>query len=178
MKKISEKTSGEQIIVKDIKDLAINVESKFNQIFTVGLTGEYTFAELMQKCYFSGCAEALHKFASSKMASGASALADLIVQCAGDAGLREWSEVAQETCTHNEAVPVRRHEIKTYVQLSCETASAEQLEKRLCEAFANPVVDNLKDTPEMVVSVLSLCPLNSIYDLKWFFPNVQATRTE
>lgn len=167
MKQISDMTSGEQIIVKDIKDLSVDVQSKFNVIFTVGLNGEYTFAELMQKVYIAGCAEALHSFASKQMCAGITTIGELIYNCGNDSGMLEWKEVSCPSCTHSDAVAPRLSDTKTYIQMVCSDRDKSEVEKKFSESFDNVVLTEIKNVPEILVSVLTLRPLTEITDIQW-----------
>lgn len=167
MKQISDMTSGEQIVVNNLKELSADVESKFNVIFTLGLTGEYTFAELMRKVYIPGCAEALHAFASRQMSTGVTTIGDLICDCANPMGMAEWENVASPSCTHSNAVAPRKSETKTYVQMVCEAKEKDAVADKFSDRFTNVVLDEQKDTPEILVSVLSLRPLTEVTDIMW-----------
>ena len=167
MKQISDMTSGEQIIVNDIKELSVDVESKFNVIFSLGLSGEYTFAELMQKVYIPGCAEALHKFVSAQIEVGATNSVNMISRYANDKGMSEWADVADVTCTHAIAVAPRINETKSYVQLVCEKQSEDDLIDKLSEQFVNVDLCAMENVPDLIVSVLVLRPISDIEDLAW-----------
>lgn len=167
MKQISDMTSGEQIIVNDIKELSVDVESKFKIIFTLGLSGEYTFAELMQKVYIPGCAEALHRYASKQMHAGFTTIPELIYTCGSPKGMEEWEKVSYPSCTHSNAVAPRASETKTYVQMVCPDNDKDAVVKKFSENFTNVVLADQKDIPEVLVSVLSLRPLSAITDLQW-----------
>ena len=171
MKEISARTSGEQIIVDDIKDLTVNLESKFNLIFSVGIRGDYNFGELMQKCYIPGCAEALHKYASEKMNSSITSLVDLVLQCANADGLNEWKDASYPTCTHDTAKAARLRELKSYIHVVFDNDIRQQLDSsKFTQAFSNRLLCNAGSIPEIMISVLSLYPLNGISDLKWGTP--------
>ena len=167
MKQISDMTSGEQIIVTDIKELSVDVESKFNVIFTLGLSGEYTFAELMQKVYIPGCAEALHKFASARIEIGATNSAEMIIKYATDKGMSEWADIADVTCTHAIAVAPRVNETKSCVQMVCEDKCQNDLTDKLSEQFANVYLSKMKNVPDLIVSVMVIRPISGIEDLAW-----------
>ena len=169
MKQISDMTSGEQIIVNDIKELSVDVESKFNVIFTLGLSGEYTFAELMQKVYIPGCAESLHKFVSAQIECGATNSVNMITRYASDKGMSEWADVADVTCTHATAVAPRENETKSYVQLVCKKQQQDDLSKKLSEQerFVNVDICVMENVPDLIVSVLVLRPISNIEDLAW-----------
>lgn len=167
MKQISDMTSGEQIIVSDIKELSVDVESKFNVIFTLGLSGEYTFAELMQKVYIPGCAEALHKYASAQIEIGATNIANVISKCADDKGMSEWADVSDVTCTHAIAVAPRSNETRTYVQMVCENKYQDDIINKFSEQFANVQLCDMVNVPELLVSVLVVRPITDIEDLAW-----------
>lgn len=171
MKQISDATSGEQIIVNDIKELAVEMESKFNTIFTVGISGDYSIGELMQKCYIPGCAEALHAFSASRMTSGVTTIAGLLSDYADEQGMAEWRTAADFTCTHNPAVALRRDEVKTYVQMVCANDEEDEVKSVLGGSFFNPVLSQMETVPEILVSVLTLCPISKIGDLKWVTSN-------
>lgn len=168
MKQISDMTSGEQIIVNDIKELSVDVESKFNVIFSLGLSGEYTFAELMQKVYIPGCAEALHKFASASMETAVSTIADLIAGYINKRGLREWADVSDVTCTHATAVAARELETINYIQMVCKSEKdAVKVQETFSEQFRFATMSVMENVPEMMVSVLTMRPLSKITDLQW-----------
>ena len=166
MKQISDMTSGEQIVVKEIKDLAKDVESTMNVIFTRGLKGEYTFAELMQKVYIPGCAEALHSYVSMRMESGVTTIGKLISECATNEGLREWENVSYPSCTFNNAIA--KNQSKTFIQMVCDDNDSECVKNKFLNAgFENVELVEQKNIPEMIVSVLTLCPLSKFTDLQW-----------
>ena len=168
MKQISDMTSGEQIIVNDIKELSVDVESKFNVIFSLGLDGNYTFAEMMQKVYIPGCAEALHSFAKSHMVAGVTTIAELIELCADPQGMAEWAEVSDVSCTHSTAVAPREHETKNYIQMVCQSErDVEEVEKKFSTKFDHAAMSVISGVPEIVVSVLTVRPLSKITDLQW-----------
>ena len=171
MKEISARTSGEQIIVDDIKDLAVNLDSKFNLLFNVGITGDYNFGELMQKCYIPGCAEALHKYASEKMNSSITSLVDLVLRYANADGLNEWKDASEPTCTHDNAKAARLRELKSYIHVVFDNDVKDQLQNSgFTNSFSYPRLCNAGSRPEIMISVLSLYPLNGISDLKWGTP--------
>lgn len=168
MKQISDMTSGEQIIVNNIQELSVDVESKFNVIFSLGHDGNYTFAEMMQKVYIPGCAEALHSFASHQMVAGVATIAELIQLCANPQGMAEWAEVADVSCSHNDALSPRVHETRNYIQMVCQSErDAEEVEKKFSEKFSHATISVIGGVPEMLVSVLSMRPLTKITDLQW-----------
>ncbi len=166
MKEISDKTSGEQIIVKDLKELSVDVVSKFNVIFTLGFEGEYTFGELMQKVYIPGCAEALHKFASAQLSTGVTTIAELISTCANNNGMSEWKRCSDASCTHSVAIAQKMSD--TYVQMVCGENEKDLVKRKFSETFGVDIkLSDTEGAPEIMVSVLTLRPINAITDIKW-----------
>lgn len=88
MKELSEKTSGVQIVVSDVKEL-IHWEGKMQALVQLGEIGEFSFGELIAKCHIPGCARAMQLFADSCLLSEASTLTSLITRYPGK-GLMEW----------------------------------------------------------------------------------------
>lgn len=88
MKELSDKTSGMQIVVSNVKEL-IHWEGKMQALVQLGENGEFSFGELIAKCHIPGCARAMQLFADTCLLSEASTLASLISHYPGK-GLMEW----------------------------------------------------------------------------------------
>ena len=89
MKELSDKTSGIQIVVDDVKEI-VRWEGKMQTIVQLGATGEFSFGELIAKCHIPGCAQALKSFSSERIDSEAVSLSNLISRYPGK-GIAEWA---------------------------------------------------------------------------------------
>lgn len=170
MKTVSDQTSGEQIIVDKLEELSIDVESKFNVIFTIGESGRYNLAQLMQKVYLPGCATAIYDFASSMITSGEASIRDLLQQYANERGMKEWMRAANISCTMNSAIANSNYKTVWGVQLACNNASdvVEKIVQENIEGNTNQVViEDMDAIPDIMVSVMTLLQVDLITDITW-----------
>lgn len=94
MKDLSDKTSGVQIIVEDVKEI-IRWEGKLQTDLQLGETGDFTFGQLLAKCHIPGCANALRSFVRSRMPADQVSLNSLIANYPGP-GLAEWARITKK----------------------------------------------------------------------------------
>ena len=165
MQQISSETNGEQIIVDNLSQIEQTITSSFNYVFSLGLDGEYTFAELMQKCYIAGCAEALHKFVISILKPTATSIVDLIAEYASDEGMAEWKGVSNPTCMHSAGTTAPEPTI-TYIQMVYDSSDESKIAPKF-DRFDNNKLCKITNTPEILVSTLTLRHIGSIDDLAW-----------
>lgn len=165
MQQISSETNGEQIIVDNLSQIEQTITSSFNYVFSLGLDGEYAFAELMQKCYIAGCAEALHKFAISILKPTATSIVDLIAEYASDEGMAEWKSVSNPTCMHS-AGTTAPEPTTTYIQMVYDSSDESKITPKF-DRFDNNKLCKITNTPEILVSTLTLRHIGSIDDLAW-----------
>ncbi len=106
MKQLSDKTSGEQIIVDKVREI-VQWEGKMKPLVTLGENGEFNFGELVAKCHIPGCATALHAFVLGKIQNDESFdIVSLLGKYSNPKGLKEWSAFTRKASTLTQtAVP-------------------------------------------------------------------------
>jgi uncharacterized protein YegL len=143
MKELSDKTSGEQIIVDNVREI-VQWEGKMKPLVTLGENGEFSFGELVAKCHIPGCAMALHSFVLGKIQNEESYdIVCLLSKFANKNGLTEWAALTRRGSTLTQTANPKR----TTFQLGTNDKAAESLSEVLkmlggpeCVSMGDPLI--------------------------------------
>ena len=167
MPSIANETGGSQIIVDDLKDIVKKVNDDFGIIYTFGNDNEYTFGQLLRKCYIRGCDKIMHNYTKEKLVTVSYSINNLLLDYGTAEGLKEWFFVSSPKCTYNQAVLPKSQ--LSILQLVNSNDMNSQLKEKLNDILngADLYVTSLDFLSDIVATILSLRPMNSISDLQW-----------
>ncbi len=159
MQQLAEKTSGVQIVVKNIKEIVNAVEDKLNVVFSFGRRGDYTFGELMQKCYVPGCAKILYEYTMERTQTAQYSIERLLSNCSDKNAMREWNLSSQPRCSYQQAINPQR------VVSTLQLVEGSQCDKTRFDQSL--ILQDVSEVPDIIATIMSLRPMKSISDLQW-----------
>lgn len=159
MQQLAEKTSGVQIVVNKIKEIVAEVEDKLNVVFSFGRRGDYTFGELMQKCYVPGCAKILYEYTMERTQTAQYSIERLLSSYSDKNAMREWKLFSQPRCSYQQAINPRDVE-STLQFIDGSKCDKTNFDKML-------ILQDVSEVPDIIATMMSLRPMNSISDLQW-----------
>ncbi len=154
--------SFEQITTPDVwkNEIMPNVE--------VLEKGNYTFGELMKHTHIEACASALRKFALQRINDYSLSIPILFNGYINETGFEEWLTLAEQRNTLSPSA-AQMPSIDCFA--TAEDKKNDKMEseiKRLCEKNNTAMQLNpSKSEPDMVVSLVSLRPLQNMGELQW-----------
>ena len=160
MKELSDKTSGEQIIVNEVHEI-VHWEGKMKPLVTLGENGEFSFGELVAKCHIPGCAMALHSFIVGKIQNDESFdIVSLLSNYANRRGMEEWNGFTHCGSTLTQTANCKR----SVFQLGANDKAVDSLGEPL-RMLGDPVPVSM-DNPFMLATLVSFSGLD-LKDFLW-----------
>ena len=162
MKELSDKTSGEQIIVDKVREI-VQWEGKMKPQVKLGKNGEFNFGELVAKCHIPGCATALHAFILGKIQNDESFdIISLLGKYYNPKGMMEWSAFTRNASTLTQTAVSK----ETIMQLGADQKATSDLPfQDVLTNLGNPEPIAMEN-PLMLASLVYLSRLD-LKDFLW-----------
>jgi hypothetical protein len=166
---IAIRTGGKEITVESFED--INTPDVWkNEILPnveVLKKGNYTFGELMKHTQIDACAFALRKFSLRSIEDYSLSIPVIFDGHINEVGFREWLMLAEQRNTLSPSAS----QMQSFDDFAAAEKNTDKMEtelKRLCEKNNTTMRLYISEgEPDMVVSLVSLRPLQNMGELQW-----------